>query len=130
MDSEMEASIKVIQTPVEPLNKESSRSPGLDSRIASTTIAPLHRGKVDHSTTDKDQQEGCEARKELGIGQREFSQNSSARRFGPGSSELDAVVAVAAPDNHGDREGEKGSQGCPTGGDQHGARFISWVHFT
>lgn len=42
---------------------------------------------------------------------------------GKARSETDAVVTVAAPDHHGDREGEDGRQGGPAKGDQHRARF-------
>jgi len=35
------------------------------------------------------------------------------------NSEPQGVVTVAAPDNHGDREGEDGGQSCPAKGDQH-----------
>jgi hypothetical protein len=107
-----------------------SRTPRLFRRITATTVAPLDGGEVDDPATHKDQQQGCKARKELGTGERELSQNSASRRFGPVPSELDAVVAVAAPDNHGNRKGENGSQGCPTSGDQHGLEFSWWWQFT
>lgn len=35
------------------------------------------------------------------------------------NSEAQGVVTVATPDNHRDREGERGGQGGPAKGDQH-----------
>lgn len=50
-------------------------------------------------------------------------------RFDQGS-EIDAAVAVAAPDHHGDREAEQSSEGSPAHGDQHGAVISRYQDFT
>ena len=84
----MGAAIKVSQRPAEHLRIDWSRTTGLSSCTTATTISPLDRGEVNDPATDKNQQQGSQAGKELGIGEREFSQNSSTRRFGPGHQNL------------------------------------------
>ncbi len=53
--------------------------------------------------------------------------SDKASLTGTGGSEIDAAVAVAAPDDHGDRERENRSQRGPAQGDQH-AEMRNSVH--